>query len=227
VLNDFLSSVLLNKPDDVFVFAKEYFSPFNPTPLKGKPIILVGPSGVGKNTLVSHVLTKYEGVFERKVSHTTRPKKVNEKSLKNYYLITREEFETKIKSNDFVEYKEIGGHYYGTCKKEMSRISDNGKIPIIEVDTMGAININKTGCEGNYLFIYPPSFEELRKRIGNRIETEEEFKKRIELAITEIELANNSVLFTNRLVNDNLDKAVDQFYTLIESQYFQEISNFK
>jgi len=77
VLNDFLSSVLLNKPDDVFVFAKEYFSPFNPTPLKGKPIILVGPSGVGKNTLISHVLTKYEGVFERKVSHTSRPRKLN------------------------------------------------------------------------------------------------------------------------------------------------------
>jgi len=94
VLNDFLSSVLLNKPDDVFVFAKEYFSPFNPTPLKGKPIILVGPSGVGKNTLISHVLTKYEGVFERKVSHTSRPRKLNEKSIKNYYLITREEFET-------------------------------------------------------------------------------------------------------------------------------------
>ena len=58
--------------DDVFVFAKEYFSPFNPTPLKGKPIILVGPSGVGKNTLVQAVLKKYEGVFERKISHTSR-----------------------------------------------------------------------------------------------------------------------------------------------------------
>ena len=80
---------------------------------------------------------------------------------------------------------------------------------MIEVDTTGAININKTGLEGNFLFVYPPSFEELRKRIGFRIETEEEFKKRIELAITEIELANNSVLFTNRLVNDNLEKAVD------------------
>lgn len=77
------------------------------------------------------------------------------------------------------------------------------------MDTTGAININKTGLEGNFLFIYPPSFEELRKRIGNRIETEEEFKKRIELAITEIELANNSVLFTNRLNNDHLDKAID------------------
>jgi guanylate kinase len=88
------------------------------------------------------------------------------------------------------------------------------------VDTTGAININKTGLEGNFLFIYPPSFEELRKRIGNRIETEEEFKKRIELAITEIELANNSVLFTNRLNNDNLEKAIDQFFTLIEALYF-------
>ena len=95
------------------------------------------------------------------------------------------------------------------------------------MDTVGAININKTGLEGNFLFIYPPSFEELRKRIGNRIETEEEFKKRIELAITEIELANNSVLFTNRLVNDNLVKAVDQFFTLIEALYFQEIKNYK
>lgn len=59
------------------------------------------------------------------------------------------------------------------------------------------------------MFVYPPSFEELRKRIGNRIETEEEFKKRIELAITEIESANKSVLFTNRLVNDKLEKTVD------------------
>ena len=75
------------------------------------------------------------------------------------------------------------------------------------------------------MFIYPPSFEELRKRIGNRVETEEEFKKRIELAITEIEHANNSVLFTNRLNNDSLDKAIEQFFTLIKALYFQEIQS--
>lgn len=103
---------------------------------------------------------------------------------------------------------------------ELKRINDAGRIPIIEVDTAGAININKTGLEGNFLFVYPPTFEDLRMRIGNRIETEEEFKKRIELAIHEIELANNSVLFTNRLINDSLDKAVDQFFTLIEALYF-------
>lgn len=73
----------------------------------------------------------------------------------------------------------------------------------------GAIKINEKAIEGNFLFLYPPSFEELRKRLGSRTETEEEFKLRIQNAIKEIEMANNSVLFTNRLVNDKLDKAVD------------------
>jgi guanylate kinase len=227
VLNDFLSSVLLHKPDDVFVYAKEYFHPFNPTPLRGKPFILVGPSGVGKDVLLKEIFKKYEGIFEKKISYTTRPEKKIEKNKSNYYLVSREEFQKKISAGDFVEYKEINGHLYGTCSKEIARINDAGRIPIIEVDVKGAIDINKTGLEGNFLFVYPPSFEELRKRIGYRIETEEEFKKRIEAAITEIELANNSVLFTNRLVNDKLDKAVDQFFTLIEALYFQEISNFK
>jgi guanylate kinase len=193
----------------VFVYAKEYFHPFNPTPLRGKPFILVGPSGVGKDTLLQEVFKKYKGIFEKKISYTTRPMKKIEKNQGNYYLITKEEFSKKIESNDFVEYREINGHFYGTCKKELARIQNAGRICIIEVDTQGAIEINKTGLEGNFLFIYPPSLEDLRKRIGNRIETEEEFKKRIELAITEIELANNSVLFVNRLVNDKLDKAVD------------------
>ena len=92
VLNDFLSSVLLAKPDDVFVYAKEYFHPFNPTPLRGKPFIIVGPSGVGKCTLLAEIFKKYEGIFEKKVSYTSRPEKKYEKDGKNYYLITREQF---------------------------------------------------------------------------------------------------------------------------------------
>jgi guanylate kinase len=105
----------------------------------------------------------------------------------------------------------------------LERIKNLGKIPIIEVDVQGAIEINRQAIEGNFLFIYPPSFEELRKRIGNRIETEAQFKVRIADAIKQIELANNSVLFTNRLVNDNLELAIDQFFTLVEALYFQEI----
>merc|ERR1712080_684265 len=168
------------------------------------------------NTLVQAVLKKFEGIFEKKMSHTTRPEKKHVKPGNNYYLISKEEFAKKVANKDFIEYREINGNMYGTCRYELERIHKSGKISIIEVDTNGAIEINKSGLEANFLFVYPPSFEELRKRIGNRIETEEEFKKRIELAITEIELANNSVLFTNRLANDSLDKAIDQFFTLID-----------
>lgn len=88
------------------------------------------------------------------------------------------------------------------------------------MDVQGAIELNAKALEGNYLFIYPPSFEELRKRIGNRIEDEAAFKVRIADAIKQIELANNSVLFTNRLVNEKLDSAISQFFTLIDALYF-------
>ncbi len=129
-----------------------------------------------------------------------------------------------VESNQFIEHQDkLHGNRYGTTYAELKRIKDSGKIPIIEVDVQGAIDLNKKALEGNYLFIYPPSFEELRKRIGNRIEDEAAFKVRIADAIKQIEQANNSVLFTNRLVNEKLDQAIDQFFTLIEALYFQEI----
>jgi guanylate kinase len=127
-------------------------------------------------------------------------------------------------AGQFIEYREkLHGAMYGTTHAELKRIESQGKIPVIEVDVQGAIELNSKALEGNFLFIYPPSFEELRKRIGNRKETETEFKIRVADAIKQIELANNSVLFTNRLVNDSLDLAIDQFFTLIEALYFQEI----
>jgi guanylate kinase len=79
------------------VFAKEYFHPFNPAPLKYKPLIVVGPSGVGKKTLTEEILKKYGGLFERKISYTTRPKKAFEKAEHHYHFITKEDFMRVIK----------------------------------------------------------------------------------------------------------------------------------
>ena len=204
------------------MYAKEYFHPFNPTPLKNKPLILVGPSGVGKRTLIDLVLKEFGDIFERKKSVTTRPLRgENEKAKENFIFVSPEQFKRMADEKSFIESRERSeGCWYGTAHSELQRIKANNKIPIIEVDVEGAIEINKQALEGNFLFIYPPSFEELRKRIGNRIETEQEFKVRIKEAIRQIELANNSVLFTNRLVNDELEEAKDEFFTLIKALYF-------
>jgi len=85
----------------------------------------------------------------------------------------------KVDKNEFVEHCEVNGNLYGTTYAELERIKAKGKIPLIEVDVKGAIKVNERAIEGNFLFIYPPSFEELRRRLGTRLETEEEFKLRI------------------------------------------------
>mmetsp|Transcript_37061 Transcript_37061/g.36658 ORF Transcript_37061/g.36658 Transcript_37061/m.36658 type:complete len:152 (+) Transcript_37061:427-882(+) len=122
----------------------------------------------------------------------------------------------------FLEVADSWGYSYGTSKEEIERIRAEEKIPYIEVDFNGANGLKSIAA--NFVFLYPPSIEELRRRIANRTEdTEELFKKRIELAIKEIELANNAVLFTNRITNDDLEKAEVQICTLIEALYFQEL----
>lgn len=169
------------------------------------------------------LLEKYSMLFERKKSYTTRKIRADEKNPEMFNFISEDQFQKMVDEGAFVEHRQKTEGRYGTSRAELDRISGLGKIPIIEVDVEGAIEINKKAIEGNFLFIYPPSFEELRKRIGNRIETEAQFKVRISQAIKQIELANNSVLFTHRLVNDKLDDAVSQFFTLVQALYFQEI----
>ena len=223
ILNDFMSSVLITKPDDVYLFAKEYFHPFNPTPVKDKPFIVCGPFGVGKGTLRKRVLGKYGDLFDHCISHTTREKKADE-AEGAYHYVTNDVFERMKKDGKFFETCESWGHQYGTSKQEIQRIKDEGKIPYIEVNFKGANGLKSIAA--NFVYLYPPDIEELRRRIANRTEdTEELFKMRIELAIKEIEMANNSVLFTNHIINDELEKADQQLCTLIEALYFQELKD--
>ena len=114
--------------------------------------------------------------------------------------------------------------HYATPYAELQRIKEEGKIPIMEVDFQGSQKLVEKNMAANFLFLYPPSIEELRKRLANRPdETEEQFKRRIAAAIKEMETANNSVLFTNRIVNDDLEIAKGQVFTLVDALYFQEL----
>ena len=130
----------------------------------------------------------------------------------------------RLDAGDYLENVYIIDRHYGTPFSELKRIKDAGKIPILEVEFQGSQKLVEKNVAANFLFIYPPSIEELRKRLANRPdETEEQFKRRIAAAINEMEIANKSVLFTNRIVNDDRAIAVEQFFTLVDALYFQEL----
>lgn len=120
--DNFHAHILFKFQDDVYVYAKEYFHPFNPTPLKHKPLVIVGPSGVGKMTLIDAVLKKFGSLFERKKSVTTRAKRQIEKADQNFIFVPVEELKKMQLASQFIECREKGGVWHGTLYKELDRI---------------------------------------------------------------------------------------------------------
>lgn len=109
------------------------------------------------------------------------------------------------------------GHFYGTCRRSIQEICNEDLIPIIEVDVAGAINLNKAGLEGSFMFVYPPSSEELLKRIKNKGLSEVIEKKHFDHAIKEIDLADQSGIFDIKLKNDNLPKTLETLFQIAEN----------
>ena len=170
-------------------------------------IILCAPSGSGKSTMVKHLLTTYPEQYELSISATTRAPRGQEQNGKEYYFISREEFEQHISNNDFVEYEQVyEGLYYGTLKSEIERIQSAGRTIIFDIDVKGGINLKHIfGDEALAIFIAPPSVEELSRRLHGRGDTcEDMIQKR--LAKAEIEMAD-APHFDYIVVNDDLTKA--------------------
>lgn len=178
---------------------------------KGKMIIISAPSGAGKTTIVKHLLQQ-ELKLEFSVSATSRSARPNEIHGKDYYFLTPDEFQQKIKNNEFLEWEEVyNGFFYGTLKSEVERIRNTGRNVIFDVDVVGGLNIKKYyGNEALAVFIMPPSVEELEKRLLIRgSDTMDKIKMRVEKAAEEITLAEK---FDVILVNDNMGK------TLLEAE---------
>jgi guanylate kinase len=174
--------------------------------MSGKLIILSAPSGTGKSTLVQYLLTRPFDL-EFSVSATSRPPRGSEQNGKDYYFLSKEEFQKKIAQNEFLEYEEVyPGCYYGTLRSEIDRIAAKGKNIIFDVDVLGGLNIKKQyNGRALAIFIAPPSLEELKNRLTIRgIDPPEMIAKRLEKAEFEMSFAPK---FDVVIVNDDLEKA--------------------
>ena len=172
-------------------------------------VIFSAPSGAGKSTIVGHLLKVYPEM-EFSISATSRAPRGTEVNGKEYYFLSKEEFESKIAAGDFVEYEEVyKGSYYGTLKSEVSRILDAGHIVTFDVDVKGGISLKKIfGDDALAVFIMAPSLEVLRERLVARVtDSPEASEARVAKAAIEMEDAPK---FDVILINDDLQSAFAQ-----------------
>ena len=179
----------------------------------GKIIAVSSPSGGGKTSIVKKILKDFpEIIFS--VSLTTRPKRSNEVNGREYFFVSEEEFEQKIKDEEFIEWERFYDYYYGTLKSFVEENINKGKTVIFEVDVKGALSLKKIYPQSFLIFIDPPSFEELVKRLKNRkTESAEDLQKRIDRAKMELSYKQD---FDYIFVNDELHKVYKSVKDLIK-----------
>ena len=171
----------------------------------GKLFVISGSSGVGKGTVINEFLHRHPE-FRLSISCTTRGMREGEKNGVNYFFLSVDEFKNCINNNEFLEWAEFSGNFYGTKKVFVEDCLKNGENIILEIDTKGALNVKKIMPEANLIFIDPPSIEELEARLrGRHTETEEAIQKRLASIKSEIE---NSKKYDYVVINDTVENAV-------------------
>lgn len=193
---------------------------------KGMLLVISGPSGTGKGTLVARLLDK-DPSFCFSVSVTTRKRRENEIEDVHYHFISDEEYDKLLAGDAFIEHASVHGHRYGTLKSEVYDQMDKGRNVLLDIDPQGAREVMSKEKDCVSVFILPPSYHELKVRLHSRnTENEEEIQRRLNNARGEIRQMDR---YRYLVVNDDLDLAFDQLMAIVRAEkqntvrYFPEI----
>lgn len=170
----------------------------------GRMLVISGPSGSGKSTICRRLLEDPRVTFS--VSATTRARRPGEVDGRDYHFLTRQEFQEHVRRGDFIEYAEVHGNLYGTLRAPMEEVLAQGGVYLLEIDVQGALQLKALGVPGCYVFIAPPSAEELRRRlVGRGTDPPEVIERRLAKAEDEY---RERVKYDHVVVNEDLDEAV-------------------
>ncbi|XP_039266459.1 guanylate kinase-like [Styela clava] len=173
-----------------------------------KPVVISGPSGAGKSTLLRKLFQEYPNTFAFSVSHTTRKKRDGETDGIQYHFTTVERMKEEIEKGLFVEYTNFSGNYYGTSKSAIKEVLDTNKICILDIDEQGVRNIKESDINAVFIFIKPPSMDELRRRLTSRgTETQESLERRMSTAESSISFSEKPGVYDFVLENGDLNQS--------------------
>ncbi|XP_040574826.1 uncharacterized protein [Lepeophtheirus salmonis] len=184
-----------------------------PTPVT---LVLCGPSGSGKSTLIKKLMEEYTDIFGFSISHTSREPRVGEKNGVEYNFSTKEDMRQLREDQELIEMSEYSGNLYGTSKKSIKKVTDTGRICLLDVDIKGVESLKASDINCKFVFIRPPSLEILEERLRKRgTEDEADIQSRLDNVREEIEYGDHEENFDKIIVNDDLNSAYQNLKSFI------------
>lgn len=183
-------------------------------------IVIIGPSGVGKGTLINRLMNEVGSKIQFSISHTTRKMREGEVDGKDYYFVSQEKFLEILNKDGFVEYNFFNENYYGTSKQEIKRIAKENNICLLEVDITGAKKIYQAGLHAFFLGVFPPNSSVLRERLNSRgTDSHEQINQRLKIAYREVEELNTVNFLNAKIINDDIEISYSHLKSILFSFY--------